>query len=430
MGALGVASSYAEVKGLVMDLGGGSTQITWLDVEEGDVRMSEQGSVSLPYGAAALMKRIEAAGSEKNEEYDSFRKEVVNNLKDAVKDIQIPESLLRQEKGLSLYLSGGGFRGWGFVLMAEHPTSPYPVPIINGFRVSRSSFQDTQAVKAAVTKVETPDIFRVSQRRASQIPAVGFLVDCLAEALPEIQNVYFCQGGVREGTLFKELSTEARKENPLVAATKPHAPESVTELVDLLNVASKAPHSSRQGRLFSMTILTAFVQALYAHAAFPKDLCAGAALRSATTGLFASAHGVSHEQRALLAILLCERYGGYGSLSPTEQDFYRRMVQLLPEGMAWWTMYLGRVASVLASVYPAGAVREERVTLKVQWAAKKEKEVLCIDFGLETVDELDEGLSAALRKVGKAGKKKNWIDGNGHKILVTVNGRDLVEVDD
>lgn len=421
IGAYGVASSYDEVKGLVMDLGGGSTQITWLITKDGDVTLSEKGSVSLPYGAAALMRGLEHGGKE-------FKGEVVEKLKDAVKEIEIPESLLKQEGGLSLYLSGGGFRGWGFVLMSEHTIRPYPMPIINGFRVTTEAFHNTQAVRAAVQTEGTPDIFRVSQRRASQVPAVAFLVDCLAQALPSIRNVYFCQGGVREGMHFANLSLELRKENPLVTATRPYGRKSVQELVELLKIAVKAPHSAYHRKMFSSALLTAFVQGMFIHANEPKDICAGAALRSTTTGVFAGAHGISHEQRALLAILLCERYGGYGSISPTEQDFYHRMIQLLPEGMAWWCMYLGRVAAVLGNVYPAGVVREKRVDLNVQWAAKKEKEVLCIDFTFaQAVDELDEGLEGALKKVEKAGKKKNWIDGYGHKVLLTVNGKEMEE---
>lgn len=94
--------------------------------------------------------------------------------------------------------------------------------------------------------------------------------------------------------------------------------------------------------------------------------------------------------------------------------------------MAWWCMYLGRVASVLGSVYPAGTVREERLKLQVQWAVRKEKEVLCMDFAfIKPINELDEGLQWSLQKVGKAGKKKNWVEGYGHKVSVTVNGKDL-----
>ncbi|KAF1840265.1 Rft-1-domain-containing protein [Cucurbitaria berberidis CBS 394.84] len=429
IGALGAASSYENVRGLMMDLGGGSTQLTWITTENGEVNMSEKGSASLPFGAAALTQRLEAAGSVGSKSYRALEKDVVADLKAAVKDIQIPSHLLERSKspeGLQLYLSGGGFRGWGFVLMSEHSIRPYPIPIINGFWSTTDMFHDTQAVQAAVQKEDTPEIFRVSARRASQVPAVAFLVTCLSQALPSIMGVHFCQGGVREGIHFAEMDPSVRKESPLVVATRPYAPTSTQELVGTLLEASQAPPIGGQGAPFSSTLITAFVQGMFAHMAHVKDLRGGAALRSTTTGIFSAAHGLSHQQRALLAIFLCERYGGYGSISPTEQDFYRRILQLVPEGVEWWCMYLGRVAAVLASVYPAGAVREERVKVKVQWGiTKKDNKKLHIDFAFsKQPDELDEGLNAALRKVEKAGKKKNWIDGSGYKILLTVNGRE------
>jgi retrograde regulation protein 2 len=425
IGALGVASSYENVRGLMMDLGGGSTQLTWIMTEKGDIRMSPAGSVSLPYGAAALMQRLEAAGKKKSKEYQAFAKEVVGDLKAAVQSIAIPEELLRSRDGLHLYLSGGGFRGWGFVLMSEHHIKPYPIPIINGFQTTKGTFMDTMSVKAAVTHDDTPEIFRVSARRASQVPAVAFLVECLSEALPTLTNVYFCQGGVREGMHFAEMAPKYRAESPLVTATGPYAPPSMQQLVDLL--FSVIPTASPgQKPPFSIPLATAFIQGVFAHMSQVKDLRGGSALRSTTTGIFSTAHGASHEDRALLAILLCERYGGYGSISPTEQDFYKRMMRLLPEGMEWWCMYLGRVAAVVAAVYPAGTIREPRVSIKAQWTVtKKGNEKLCIDFNFEkTIDELDEGLDAALRKVSKAGKKKSWVHGEGYKVLLTVNGRE------
>lgn len=425
IGALGVASSYENVRGLMMDLGGGSTQLTWIMTENGEIRMSPAGSVSLPYGAAALMQRLEAAGKKKSKEYKAFAEGVINDLRAAVQNIHIPKELLHSPDGLHLYLSGGGFRGWGFVLMSEHAIKPYPIPIINGFQTSTATFLDTMSVKAAVTQDDTPEIFRVSARRASQVPAVAFLVECLAQALPDLTNVYFCQGGVREGMHFAEMSAEYRAESPLVTATGPYAPPSMRELVDLLFAAIPAPTPGHKP-LFSTALVTAFIQSIFAHMAQVKDLRGGSALRSTTTGIFSTAHGASHEDRALLAILLCERYGGYGSISPTEQDFYKRIVRLLPEGMEWWCLYLGRVAAVIAAVYPAGAVRELRVAIKTQWTVtKKGNEKLCIDFDFKKeIDELDEGLDAALRKISKAGKKKNWVHGDGYKVSLTVNGRD------
>lgn len=424
VGAHGVASSYGRVSGLVMDLGGGSTQITWVvTTEEGEVRMSEKGSVSLPYGAAALTKRLEAAGTLGSPAFREFEKEVQDELRNAVQQIGIPNELLGDEKGLSLYLSGGGFRGWGFVLMSKHEIKPYPIPIINGFKVKADSFHNTQAVRAAVMDESTPDIFRVSQRRASQVPAVAFLVDCLSKTLPSLTDVHFCQGGVREGIHFSEMDPRVRCEDPLVTATRPYTPRSAKEIVALLQKAIENPPTEAT---FHPTIITAFVQALYAHAAYPKDLCAGAALRSTSTGYFAAAHGLSHEQRALLAILLCERYGGFGSISPTEQDFYQRLVRLFPPGMAWWCVYLGRVAAVVATVYPAGVVTEERVSISAGWAStKKGNDKLWINFEFkQALDDIDEALDAALEKVEKAGKKKAWVGGEGYKLDRWVNGKE------
>jgi retrograde regulation protein 2 len=426
IGALGVASSYENVRGLMMDLGGGSTQLTWIITDGGEVRISEKGSVSLPYGAAALSKRLEAAGSVDSKEYQSFEREVVADVKAAVAAINIPKELLETSEGIPLYLSGGGFRGWGFVLMSQHTIRPYPVPIINGFRTTKDLFHNTQAVQAAVFDEDTPEIFRVSGRRASQVPAVAFLVTCLAQALPSILDVFFCQGGVREGMHFADMDPGFRQESPLITVTKAHAPASTEQLVSELREVIRSPLSADHNKIFDDSLITAFVQGMFAHMANVKDLRGGAALRSTTTGIFSAAHGISHEQRALLAILLCERYGGYGSISPTEQEFYRRMLQLIPDGTEWWCMYLGRVAAVLASVYPAGIIRETRLRTKTTWSlTKKENDRLCIDFAFEkSPDELDEGLHAALRKVEKAGKKKSWVGGQGYKVLVTVNGRD------
>lgn len=429
VGAYGVASSFANVRGLVMDLGGGSTQMTWLRTDEGKIEMYQKGSMSLPYGAAALMKGLETVGSRKSKAFDVFEQQVVRDLTAAVKAIEIPDDLLKQEGGLSLYVSGGGFRGWGFVLMSQHSIKPYPIPIINGFRTPVESFHGTQTVQAAVNSEETPEIFRVSSRRAGQVPAVAFLVDCLAKTLPSVTDVFFCQGGVREGMHFADMDPDQRKEDPLVTATKQYARHPIEGIVELLHQAAQASLSEPLETVFSAPLITAFAQAMYVHAAFPKDLAAGAALRSTTTGFFAAAHGISHEQRALLAILLCERYGGHGSISPTEQDFYHRMTQLLPSGIFWRCLMFGRIAAVIARVHPAGVKLEKRIKLNAKWkTTKKGFSKLCIDFTfMQGIEDLDEALHGTLSKVAKAGKKKHWHGEEGHKVQVTVNGKEYLD---
>ena len=53
VGAYGIASSLREVRGLCMDLGGGSTQLSWIYTKDGEVHTTPS-AVSMPYGAAAL----------------------------------------------------------------------------------------------------------------------------------------------------------------------------------------------------------------------------------------------------------------------------------------------------------------------------------------------------------------------------------------
>ncbi|KAI4155514.1 MAG: hypothetical protein LQ340_000967, partial [Diploschistes diacapsis] len=128
IGALGIASSFSSLEGLVLDLGGGSVQITWIISRNGRIETCPRGSVSLPYGAAALMVRlkdIKAKGGQDGEA--QLGEDITRDLKQALSSLAVPEALLTKAKaegGLNLYLSGGGFRGWGYLLMSQHPIQP------------------------------------------------------------------------------------------------------------------------------------------------------------------------------------------------------------------------------------------------------------------------------------------------------------------
>jgi len=463
VGAMGVVSSFGSVKGLMMDLGGGSTQITWIIAKDGEVRMSEKGSVSMPYGAAALSRRLEEAQKLGGGSLSSLREEMTKNLKEAVEQIAIPkeiQDLASTSEGLPLYLSGGGFRGWGFVLISQHPVQPYPIPIINGFKTTKANFYNVEMVKS--TASSDSNIFRVSERRASQVPAVALLVSCLLDALPSISTVHFAQGGVREGSIYSSLPPAIKSEHPLVTATSPHRSPSSTQLVTyILDAFSPLQHASPEGKPSPPTpsisqerqLLTAFVQAMYMHNPMNKDMQAASALRSTTTGALASIHGADHEERAMLAVMLCERWGGVGALAPGDEVFYRRLMELIGSEAGWWCMFVGRLGALLGVVYPAGVVRgKDKVALKMSWKAtdesgsdagkktlkkaakNKQKQAgpdkssldsiqVDVDFGRDEEGIIQSiGVQKALKQLEKLGKKKNWPgDGKGgHKVSLTV----------
>lgn len=410
VGAMGIASSFQSIKGLVLDLGGGSVQITWIISENGNVQTSPKGSVSFPYGAAALMMRLKEVGSEGK---TSLQRELATNFGKALEDLEIPQSLLdaaNEEGGFTLYLSGGGFRGWGYILMSLHNIQPYPIPIINGFCVPKSSF--LPPINELSTKEAT---FRISSRRASQVPAISLIIEALTQAIPSMSKIRFAQGGVREGLLFSQLPADIRAQHPLITATLPYAPPSASSLVQLLRSAipEASDSESPSAPLLSLAFLTSTIHLLNAHSSLPKDIRAAAALRSTTTGLLSNAHGLIHEDRALLALILWERWGG--EISPTDIDFMAKMQEFVGLEATWWAKYAGRIAQGIGEIFPAGLIRKEEENTTIEIIATRQVVEKGKRYGDEVLQVrirmLRDGIEEAVREMGvgleKLGKKKH-----------------------
>lgn len=476
IGAMGVASSFSNMRGLVMDLGGGSTQITWMVMDEGHIRTSEKGAFSFPYGAAALTRRL--ADLEKGKGKDEakkakelLRKEMTTHFQQAYHDLQVPEALVesaKREGGFPLYLSGGGFRGWGYLLLYQNQVhgDHYPISIINGFTAHKDDFQDTETLKKVAETAHK--IFRVSDRRRKQVPAVAFLVNVLADAIPHgIKEAHFCQGGVREGVLFHRLPPSIRAQDPLEVATSPYArplaprltillrdalPPNLPPELSSMDAAATPPSEGQPDERqvpdsLTSHVVCAMANMFYFHANMSKESSSASALQSTSTGILASTHGISHIDRALLALLLEARYEG--ELPPREMKFKEALRQLLAPKEAWWAEYLGRVGLVLSRAYPAGhaevdedtttpsdpiGISKPRMKLSASWAdnlgKKGNKQGIRLTIWLEMKHrsrkdptKIKEALERHIKRIEKAGKKKNWIGGRegwGMKVGVVV----------
>lgn len=422
LGAMGIASSIDHIEGICMDMGGGSVQLTWvIKKPNGEVDMGP--SVSFPYGAAALMSELSKLGSQ---EHDDLQGGIAIKLQTALeKDLQIPSSLLEAAKrgdGFDIYLSGGGFRGWGFLLMSREKNQPYPIPIINGYSVSSSTFFSNLSEPPTDTASH-----RISSRREYQIPAVQLLIRALAQSQMDVSSVTFAQGGVREGLLYDGLPSSIRAQSTLVAATLPYAPPSAAALISLLRDGTPD--------CIDHELLTSTVNMLYVHDPVPKDIRASAALRSTTTGILASANGLSHRDRALLALALCERWGV--DIPNVDIEFLFNITRICGPSMSWWAKYIGRVAQGIANLYPAGVIRGEdkKVALEAMFPPAKR---LGWDKGSEALGSQTERcqvkitiLSSEVEVAGlvnewaqdltKLGKKKHWKKGlSGLPVYVEV----------
>lgn len=388
IGAEGVASSFAEVNGLVMDLGGGSTQISWMISKDGETHVAKT-PLSFPYGAAAVRKKLDTAIDDKPRR--ALHAEMVEKFSQAIVSLEVPDALgedaseewlestkhhpvgLRSDKRYKLYLSGGGFRGFGYILMANYEPHPYPIPIINGFTTSAKEFRRLAlSENVSVTKLEEPDIFGVSSRRLKQLRAVSLVVEALTDVLGgALSKVLFCQGGVREGAIYVSLPRAIRAENPLVVATRPYALSSQPYLLKLLNNACprSTPYHIRRD------LLPPLANLMYYHSNIPKEGQASVALYATTTGVLADTHGLSHGLRALLGIALCDRWGGE---VPSSAALLRKgFVKLVGGENTWWARYVGHVAALIGEVYPSGKTRgdpvQEQIRFFAQDEAKKKK---------------------------------------------------------
>ena len=407
LGAMGIASSIDELSGICMDMGGGSVQLTWVVKRHmGDVEMGP--SISLPYGAAALMAELNGR------EQVALEEEISMNLQKAITtDLAIPRWLsdeARRNNGFNVYLSGGGFRGWGHFLISHDQAQPYPIPIVNGYSVS-----NTELFSNVSTLLESSKAHRISIRRASQVPAVQLLLRALDQAQLKVSRATFAQGGVREGLLYDSLPPSIQAQSSLIAATLPYAPPSAAALVDLLMPSTSDTLNS--------PLIVAIINLLYLHGSISKDIRAAAALRCTTTGVLASTHGLTHYERGMLALILCERWDA--ALSEADTEYFRTMAKICGPTRSWWAAFIGRMAKGIASLYPAGLVREGEKKVSVESTYPTDKQIAFND-GPEssdfrscqiTITVLSQDIEIAglvndwARDISKLGKKKNWKDG-------------------
>lgn len=369
-GAYGVASSFFEIQGLFMDLGGGSTQLSWISCKDGNFKMSET-PVSLPYGAATLTRRLQRSSRAE------LSAEIKVRLAAAVKTIKIPEELQKQANktgGFKMYVSGGGFRGLGHLLLARNEKGdPYPLPIINGFSCNYEDIVNLveDEVKPSSSNSGSGSgkkkIFRVSERRSQQLPAVTLLVGAALQAFPQIRKVLFSQGGVREGVLFHDLPKEIRVQDPLYVATSPYAPICAAQYIEILQQALPECTPS----VIHRRIVPCLVNVAFVHSSYPRELQPISALNITSTGVVAGADGLSHEVRALMGLALCQRWGGELP-DPRARDNLISVVS--PPSLAWWALYVGHLMHVVGGVFPGGTVRGGDGASKLGLVIHKKKE--------------------------------------------------------
>lgn len=358
-GAVGARSGFGEVDGLFLDLGGGSVQMTYMSSATAGYELAAARSgISLPFGAAKLIKILQAGDI-------GMRKSSVNELgaglQDAFANLQQRYPTLHgratgvDKAGIDIYLCGGGFRGYGHMLMHNDPVQPYPIPAIGAYTVPGALFRDTEAMRK-VNETFAGKIFGMSKRRREQFPAISTVVEALVATVPNIRTVTFCSGGNREGALLMRLPREVREAEPLpllheLGDTSSNA--AIQSVLDVLASALPSNHDmSKLSTVLTLGLGPLFVGKIWARLGDPREANAAYELHQAVTWN-SSIPGLTHLARAVLGLTLCARWGS--SLGPVDQQLHKGLrglaSQQSPE-VIYWADYIGAVAAAITTACP------------------------------------------------------------------------------
>lgn len=433
---MGTRSSLVGVPGgaLFLDLGGGSVQMTWVDTSAPNYIVdAATAGASLPYGAAKLVRVLQQQSVETQEvELDTLRagmQAVYDNLCAKFPALRaIREAYEKGEKAtVDVYMCGGGFRGYGTMLMHDDAIKPYPIPSISTYTVDGDKFKQTQRMLKINAEYDGK-IYGLSKRRRSQFPAIVHVVEAFIGAVPNIGHVTFSGGSNRQGALQMILPPEIRESNPLEVLANIDPAEKAMFDAGLALLASSLPDTSivsRMPTILSKGLGYLFIKELWTRAGHEADTNASIALHTSIIR-DPGCPGLTHLCRALLGIALATRWGSF--LSPADSQLEQGLIQIISRYGAetlYWTRYLGAVAAAIAEILPFSPASAEElnraVEFKAKYVQKENHKNIHLDIGVapDYARRLDEESLAD----GIKSATKSKVEGTPKKVKVTIYER-------
>ncbi|KAG5959627.1 hypothetical protein E4U56_004887 [Claviceps arundinis] len=380
---MGSRSGLVDVpKGaLFLDLGGGSLQMTWVDTRDDNYEMdAARAGESLPYGAAKLTKLFQEQQQQQQQQSGTVQPLDLSPLQDglariyanlcarypALRAIQQAHENGVKDASLDVYMCGGGFRGYGSILMHTDPISPYPIPSTNTYSVPGSQFKQTSKMRH-VNEEYDEKIHGMSKRRRRQFPAIATVIEAFIAAVPNIRRVTFCGGSNRQGYLMMKMPREIRESNPLeVLANVTECERPIFDAVlSLFSASVPSPTEGTEAtetRELEKLRKTHSILAPGLSALFIRLLWARAGRSAASNSSFAlhdavirdpDCPGLTHLCRALLAVTLCARWGN--DIGHADEILHKGCMGILEShdaDVGFWALYLGAVANVIATLFP------------------------------------------------------------------------------
>ena len=283
--ALGVLSGIPDAQGIAGDLGGGSVELVPL------AKGRAGGGATLPIGPLRLQP---FADDEKR-------------LKDAIdKQLQTVPFITR-DPAANFYAVGGAWRALARLHMEQ---SQYPLHIVQHYTLPRRDAENYLDLVARQSRKSLERISTISKKRLEVVPLAARILLRLLKRI-EPKELVFSAAGLREGHLYSLLDAAEQRTDPLIAACLEQAEQNprfglMGEALFHWTSPLIAKEKDQRQRLRRAASLLSDI----AWAEHP-DYRAEQALRHA---LYMPVGGITHEERAFVALALHARYGGRGGL--------------------------------------------------------------------------------------------------------------------
>lgn len=295
LSAMGLMSMHPRAEGLAADLGGASLELVEINGRAATTNIGRRQS--LPLGPFDLM----------GDDLTHLTDERITKAKSKILEYLSGHSdLVETGRDKTLYLIGGAWRN----LAAIHQSYiDYPLRTLQSYKMlpdiaqihARWAYGDGRE-----TVLNWPGMRR---RRAETLPYSGLLLDVLVDAIKP-SSVVISQSGLREGLVQNAIPEAQRKRDPLFDGCRAFAKGSLqTENFARPLIRFVEPVKSLYPTVFNPEDDVRLLKAACLMAGIGKDLHPDyrpEAIFAAV--LYAPVAGLSHEERAFLALCLFRSY--------------------------------------------------------------------------------------------------------------------------
>lgn len=186
-GALGALNEVPLQEGYVVDIGGGSMQVSQVQ------KCRYYQGMSLRLGALALTERFVHGDPIRNSDYEALRQHIRTEL------VTLP--WVEPHKANQLVGMGGTIRNLAKI---ESKRQDYPLGTLNGFSLTRSSIGESIELFRKSPLARRAAIPGLSSDRADIILAGAVVIAELMDRI-EVDELTISENGVREGLFFEEF---------------------------------------------------------------------------------------------------------------------------------------------------------------------------------------------------------------------------------